>query len=195
MALPKQRLGHRCGTPGANVEVEYFLDLMCPFSKKSLILLHDQLLQKYGDKVLFTVHLFPQPWHAQGVWVLETAIAVGKIAGNDAQFSYIRKFYDHQNEFNDASVFSKSREQVYNELAQFAAKETGISVDEIKKRIIPNLPDTNAVIADVKAAVKYGRKRAMHVTPTVFVNGIEATDHQSSWTITEFSNMLDPLLK
>jgi hypothetical protein len=35
---------------------------------------------------------------------------------------------------------------------------------------------------------------SVHVTPTVFVNGIEASDISSSWTLEQWENFLNPLL-
>ncbi|CAM9170026.1 unnamed protein product, partial [Phaeothamnion confervicola] len=47
---------------------------------------------------------------------------------------------------------------------------------------------------DVKWICRHHRERGVHVTPTVFVNGIEATEISSSWTIDEWQDFLDEML-
>jgi hypothetical protein len=39
------------------------------------------------------------------------------------------------------------------------------------------------VTPQLKAAVKVHRKRGVHVTPTVFLNGVEAGDVSSGWSL------------
>ena len=42
----------------------------------------------------------------------------------------------------------------------------------------------------LKFAIKYHRIRGVHVTPTVFVNGIEAPDISSGWTAEQWIEKL-----
>lgn len=47
----------------------------------------------------------------------------------------------------------------------------------------------------VKNEIKFHRSRSVHVTPTVFLNGIEATQVSSSWTLEQWSEFLDPFTR
>ena len=49
------------------------------------------------------------------------------------------------------------------------------------------------VTQQLKWAVKYHRVRGVHVTPTVFINGIEADDISSSWDSAQWLNKLEPM--
>ena len=50
----------------------------------------------------------------------------------------------------------------------------------------------NGVTQRVKWAVKNHRARGVHVTPTVFVNGVEAVEVSSSWGLEEWCAFLEP---
>eukprot|EP00568_Trieres_chinensis_P013429 CAMPEP_0183315582 /NCGR_PEP_ID=MMETSP0160_2-20130417/52292_1 /TAXON_ID=2839 ORGANISM="Odontella Sinensis, Strain Grunow 1884" /NCGR_SAMPLE_ID=MMETSP0160_2 /ASSEMBLY_ACC=CAM_ASM_000250 /LENGTH=349 /DNA_ID=CAMNT_0025481183 /DNA_START=43 /DNA_END=1092 /DNA_ORIENTATION=- len=54
--------------------------------------------------------------------------------------------------------------------------------------------DENAVFPLTRQVVKFQRKRAVHVTPTVFFNGIEQGQISSSWTVEEWTEFLDRAL-
>jgi len=51
-----------------------------------------------------------------------------------------------------------------------------------RKHVEGSLNTGNAATPALKKFVRYHRVRGVHVTPTVFVNGIEATEIGSSWT-------------
>jgi hypothetical protein len=46
----------------------------------------------------------------------------------------------------------------------------------------------------MKWSVKYHRARSVHVTPTVFLNGLEAPDISSSWTAAEWGEKIRGIL-
>lgn len=61
--------------------VELFLDLICPFSSKMWKSVYSGgPLEKMGDKVCFQINQVPQPWHPQGTYVHEAALAVKDVA-------------------------------------------------------------------------------------------------------------------
>ncbi len=53
----------------------------------------------------------------------------------------------------------------------------------------------NELTQAVKWLVKYHRSYGVHVTPTVFLNNIEAGQVSSSWTLPEWTELLEPLIK
>lgn len=48
----------------------------------------------------------------------------------------------------------------------------------------------NSVTDEVKLITKLARKRGVHVSPTVYINGIEATQVSSSWSQEEWLELL-----
>jgi hypothetical protein len=61
----------------------------------------------------------------------------------------------------------------------------GVDKDAVKALLMPTGTggnEGNAMTQEIKWASKFHRTRGVHVTPTVFVNGIEAGVVSSSWT-------------
>jgi hypothetical protein len=97
----------------------------------------------------------------------------------------------------DVETWDKSRRQIYAELAALAG-EAGADAAQVAAKLQPN-PDGVAkgeknmgtcVKPTMAQTAKFHRKRGVHVTPTVFVNGVEATDVSSAWTGEQFTTFL-----
>lgn len=52
----------------------------------------------------------------------------------------------------------------------------------------------NKIKQEIKWSVKYHRARSVHVTPTVFLNGLEAPDISSGWTNAEWKEKIKGIL-
>lgn len=72
----------------------------------------------------------------------------------------------------DSTTASKTRLQIYDELADIAA---GVGIDRaafLAELAIEGTGNAgNRVTQDMKFAIKYHRTRGVHVTPTVHLNG------------------------
>lgn len=91
-------------------------------------------------------------------------------------------------------TYGKTRTDIYRDLVALAGT---IGVDETKMETLLAYPaDTdalnsgNAVTDDLKWHVKYGRYNAIHVSPTVLVNGIMDNKISSSWAPEQWSEHL-----
>ena len=92
--------------------------------------------------------------------------------------------------FKDADTWEKSRGQIYAELVELA-KSVGVEgIDEKLK--MKESGECNEMTQRLKWAVKYHRCRAVHVTPTVHVNGLEAGIVSSGWTPEQWCAFLEP---
>ena len=102
-------------------------------------------------------------------------------------------FSDKQVEFFDSEVYEKGRKELYGQLL----KECAWLQDGDKDKIMEFLGieagsgnSGNKATGLLKFCCKYHRIRAVHVTPTVFVNGIEASDISSGWTVEQWGEKL-----
>ena len=107
-----------------------FLDLICPFSRKMWVAVCDLLKTSpsIGNEVCFIMHQVPQPWHAQGSYVHEAALAVKEVAP-DLYPNYIGAIYEcfDKGKFTDRDTWEKSRTQINAELCDLAAS-VGVAV-------------------------------------------------------------------
>eukprot|EP00746_Dinoflagellata_sp_MGD_P161217 gnl/MRDRNA2_/MRDRNA2_88284_c0_seq1.p1 gnl/MRDRNA2_/MRDRNA2_88284_c0~~gnl/MRDRNA2_/MRDRNA2_88284_c0_seq1.p1 ORF type:complete len:206 (+),score=41.59 gnl/MRDRNA2_/MRDRNA2_88284_c0_seq1:68-685(+) len=186
----------QCGTSlvqsaRPKIQVDLFLDLICPFSSKMYKTLYDGGLLCGGTDVDFVLHQVPQPWHPQGTYVHETALAV-KMVQPDSYPAFVRKVFGafDGGQFKDESTWDKSRAQIYEELLQLvdeAHRET------VKGMLAMKEGGCNEMTQPIKWAVKFHRCRGVHVTPTVHVNGLEAGVVSSGWTAEQWKKFLEPM--
>ncbi|CAE7366947.1 unnamed protein product, partial [Symbiodinium sp. CCMP2456] len=146
----------------------------------------------YEGKVTFIFHPVAQPWHGQSSFMHEAALAVLKIQGPEAFWAYAVEVCRRQEEFFDDQTFEKSRLQIYKELV-IIANEMGFDSSKIMARLqlAGSGNSGNAVTQRMKWVTKFARTRGVHVTPTVFVNGLEAGIVSSDWKAEEWATFLD----
>ena len=196
--------GHPTTPPTINVEC--YIDLVCPFSAKMFMTLYREVVpairaKQQSSKIAIKIHHVVQPWHPQGTLVHEAALAAKKVLKNDDEYfayfdSLCKDFTGPDKKFSDADTWSKSRNEIYEDLLQpFRNDPRG---ENIRKLLVPETLEGNCgngVTQDVKWACKHHRAMGVHVTPTVFVNGIEAVQISSGWTAEDWTSFFDGMLE
>eukprot|EP00747_Dinoflagellata_sp_TGD_P217869 gnl/TRDRNA2_/TRDRNA2_90207_c1_seq1.p1 gnl/TRDRNA2_/TRDRNA2_90207_c1~~gnl/TRDRNA2_/TRDRNA2_90207_c1_seq1.p1 ORF type:complete len:150 (+),score=32.29 gnl/TRDRNA2_/TRDRNA2_90207_c1_seq1:47-451(+) len=122
----------------------------------------------------------------------EAALAVLEVAGTKKFWEYATALFAKQEHFFDSAVYDKTRKQIYEELAEIAGTvgvEAGSVMEKLKLTSDGNAG--NAVTQRMKWATKFHRARSVHVTPTVFFDGLEAGVISSGWTPQEWQDFLD----
>jgi len=141
------------------------------------------------------LHQVPQPWHPQGTYVHEAALAVRSV--DEAKYEdYVTAVFTAYDggKFKDDDTWNKTRQQVYDELLDMA-KAVGVDRDAVKAKLAIKPEGGNCgneMTQTIKWIVKHHRLRAVHVTPTVFVNGLEAGIVSSGWTSEQWLQFLEP---
>jgi len=211
--------------PNNNIEIECFLDLICPFSAKMYRTLYDDVVPGINisnnnckdnnsrTNITIKIHHVIQPWHPQSTMVHEAALAVKRVLPG-LYLGFIRnvykKFVSHKNKFSDDDTWNKTRLEIYDELVDCLPTwmDDEDKIQEVKELLYP-LPVSLVVVSsdssspsngggignggnemtqDIKWACKFHRTRGVHVTPTVFANGIEATQVSSGWKADDWND-------
>ncbi len=169
------------------IEVQCYLDMVCPFSCRMYRTLYEDVLPAIkADKIkeaaiAIKIYHVVQPWHPQSTLVHEAALAIKKADTTEAYLAYLlwitKKFKDGK--FTDEDTWKKSRDEIYSDLT--SGQNKVVEAQEIlsPKEVTGN--SGNGVTQDIKWACKHHRAMGVHVTPTVFVNGIEAVQVSSGW--------------
>jgi len=182
MGYPSTQTGvvYYVGTPEAQegertairqtVQIEVYLDYVCPFSAKMFLTL-EKLWPKLSSKknAFFVFHQMPQPWHPQGVYCHEAALVVRKLGTAKQFFDFSSLLFKDQTKFFDDGTWDKSRAQIYEELSSYV-EAVGIEKEQFLSHVGPNekvkkegfLNYGNAVTNDLKYSVKLQRKRGVH---------------------------------
>ena len=197
-ALPPKPLGIFIGSRTANTQVDVFCDPCCPFSKKiflKLLEVHTWAESSgHAGKLCIRVFLYPQPWHPQSTMLVEAAVAVHKIDESQT-IPFLSKLFETVTDFYDMNVYDKSRTEIYQTLSEIA--KNFVPGDEFMRLLAfqvveGQMNSGNLCTQDIKWLVKYGRASGVHVTPTCFVNNIEAGQVSSGWEMADWQSFLEP---
>ena len=213
---PRLHPGLSTGDKSSGVVCECFVDFCCPYSRKLFTTL-TPMMSAYEGKMSFVYHNVVQPWHHQSLWLHESSFAV-RVLYPQAEMAYWKALYADAPNWYDKEIYTLTRGVFYDKIAGFAAnvvvtENNSLQVSEVKTRILQylippkqdggNFPeeatallgsladdDENAVFPLTRQVVKFQRKRGVHVTPTVFFNGIEQPQISSGWTREEWEGFL-----
>jgi predicted DsbA family dithiol-disulfide isomerase len=192
--LPPTTTGAIFGNAAAPIRVELFLDLICPFSRKMWGAVIESGVPQAMNQVCFIVNQVPQPWHPQGTYVHEAALAVKEVAPH-LYGPYVTALYAafDAGKFKDDDTWNKSRQMIYEELLDIAAT-VGVDRASVQAMLTIGSDGGNAgsgMTQAIKWCVKYHRTRGVHVTPTVHVNGLEAGVVSSGWSSAQWHKFLE----
>ncbi|TNY19852.1 hypothetical protein DMC30DRAFT_378401 [Rhodotorula diobovata] len=202
MALAPQFATHRiAGTASASHTLELFLDIVCPYSRKQLQGVRDHLLPLIDgddgplkDHLSIIIRQVPQPWHSSSTLVHEAALAASKVlvdsgkqysdpAVKHAWAKYFYALIDGQEAFHDEPCAVESPNQTRARLADLAASTIGVDRGAFLEAISVGKGNAGTpVTADLKLQIKFARSRAVHVTPTVFLDGLAEPSISSSFS-------------
>lgn len=194
--IPPQPVGTlKYGVASPRLVIECFHDLCCPFSGKMFRTLSEIDLEKAYPGVDLLFQNVPQPWHAQSSYMHEVSLAV-KAVDPSSFFPAVGALFDAQARFFDDQVMDKTRNQIYAECVDVVCAAAPVDREAVlaKLRLAGEGNAGNGVTLAMKWAIKYHRVRSVHVTPTVFLNGVEAPDISSGWTVDQWKAKLDALV-
>ena len=183
------------------VVVEMFHDVCCPFSKKmydtvDIGVLPGMVDKGLSDQIDFVWQSVPQPWHAHSCLMHDAVIAAYLIDAPRIT-DYLRSVFAQQSDFFDNTTKNATRLEIYARLAAIG-EHCGYNPDAILAKLSLEGVQGNDGLGDVTQmhnwAVMYHRCRGVHVTPTVFINGLEAADVSSRWTPNDWMAKLEPMM-
>lgn len=175
--------------------IELYLDLVCPFSARlwSTVIVENNLPNKYKSNIEFIFRHQIQPWHIQSTLVHTVIMGVAREQPKRL-FDAITSLFKRQRELFDEHIEQKSQVEIYEKILSILKEETQIELDLNLFRIKQSESNAgNSLTTDVKYHIKYSRKHGVHVSPTVFVDGLEDSDISSQWTLEQWTKYLDKL--
>lgn len=112
--------------------------------------------------------------------------------------AFAAALYAHQQDYFDVNVVNETRNQTYRKLARLAKESVGLDEETVYKQLeIPEKPAEdgglnvgNKVTDDLKVLVKMARLVGVHVSPTVYLDGVEVKEISSSWSADQWVEWL-----
>jgi len=186
-------------------KIEVYVDLACSKCAKMITMLSNDVLpqlEKRGlsQPVEFRYQLCIQPWFHNSTQIAEVAIAVGMLNQKDAGAAgaaferFAREVIASMTgELHESKTSGLTRPQIYERIADAAVRSGAVADKRAILDMVMDHAEGNKVRQDLIHAVQLHRQRGVHVSPTVHVNGIEATSISSASTAADWFNMLTSL--
>jgi protein-disulfide isomerase len=173
------------------VQIEVFIDLECPFSKKAWPTVWAIANHYEGDRVCITAHPIVLCDHRQG-WDMTKAVVA--IAADDPlrAWQFMSHLYQHQVDYAQDAFDNKTRADLRQLVKDLAAKfDPALSTSVLAEQISN---EEGSVASRAKASVRYAISRGVWSTPTVFINGSPVAKLESSSTSGDWQSIIDPML-
>lgn len=153
-------------------------------------------MEKFGkDRIAFRFHELVQPWHFQSTIVHEAACVVRAVVHPENPERLVAawaKLFANQVDFFDVHVGDEGRNKIHLRLSvileEFVPKEEYLAlVDYDPQKIKEGAMNPGCgVTQQIKDITRYSRSVGVHVSPTVYLDGVEQTEVSSRWTMEQW---------
>ena len=109
------------------------------------------------------------------------------LEGNEGFFKMTDVLHENFDNYVDSKVSEKSPND-WKLMMSEVAEKVGLNKDDFEK-----LFESDAAVTQVKILQKYGRQNAMHITPTIAINGLVDNSISSSWKEEDWKNYLEKI--
>ncbi|GAA5981490.1 hypothetical protein JCM10908_004126 [Rhodotorula pacifica] len=197
MALAPQFATHRiAGRASAAHQLELYLDIVCPFSRKQLQGVRQHVLpfaEANPEALTVIIRQVPQAWHSSSTLVHEAALGVSRAlldSGKAHSWSeaapqwrdFFYKLIDEQEAFHDEPTAVETPNQTRERLADYA-EVVGVDRKAFLEAVKAGKGNGGtSVTSDLKLQIKFHRTRGIHVTPTVALDGLIEPSISSSFS-------------
>lgn len=187
--IPKKPSGYRRGSPSALVQVEAFIDLECPFSKRAWPTLL-RLTEAFspGD-VSLLVHPITLPGHRQSfdVTVAAHVVADGQ---DESFFDFATHLFGHQRLYKGDAWREKSLVDLSIMLADLAHSHC-----QVDRGGFLRSGRSEEILQATKTPMRYAAMRGIWSTPTFFINSAEVPALLPKSSLEDWRMFLGPLLR
>jgi len=188
--VPAYPSGYRLGSGDAPLQIEAFIDLECPFSKKAWPTLLGLVNQEPSDRLAITAQLTVLADHRQS-WDLTKAVTAVADPDPLQGWKLISHLYQNQDRYSSTACEAKTHQDVLALVATLIQEfDAALPTHELVKDIGD---ESSAIASRAKTSIRYAISRGVWSTPTVFINGSEVPQLESSSTLSDWRAFLAEL--
>uniref|UniRef100_K3WIJ4 Thioredoxin-like fold domain-containing protein n=1 Tax=Globisporangium ultimum (strain ATCC 200006 / CBS 805.95 / DAOM BR144) TaxID=431595 RepID=K3WIJ4_GLOUD len=181
------------GSADAGVQLETYIDLLCPASKSAYPGL-DKLVKHYKPSELrLRFVLFPLPYHQHAFTAAESAFTITKALGDDKFTKWLETVYDNQESYWNKKTKDLTSVQVTKSFHKLAKETFPDLTDEQWEKGMTGYGGTDAD-SDARVSWKYTCTRTMSGTPMYTLNGVPFEAADSEWSFDDWFKVIDPLV-
>ncbi|KAK6184469.1 hypothetical protein SNE40_006937 [Patella caerulea] len=186
--LPNRPLGfvYNCSCDNAPIKLSLFLEMLCPYSERS-----DQMLRQVADyygpeRVQLTYHLFPLPYHIHSFSASKAVHIVDLETSGLKTFAFMTHMLTHRDQLSTGNTMNITTDTAIRRMAT-SAERYGVTFSRFM-----SLMSNSDVEHITRVGWKYACTRRVTGTPIHFINDIRRGE--SSWTLQQWKDVIDPLL-
>ncbi|XP_064613301.1 uncharacterized protein LOC135477077 [Liolophura sinensis] len=189
--IPKRPLGYvyKGVAPTAPVNIEFFLDLICPDSKAAFPVLK-AVGDHYGGSVRIAAIPFPLPYHRNAFLAAKGIHVVNNLTNGDMDKVYLwmANVFQYQAKFGEALNYNLPENDT---VGQFSAIATTMGLSGATfEDLLTNNSDLDF---NTRIEWKYACTRGVAGTPWFTINGVPVPA-DASWSVSDWIKVIDPLL-
>ncbi len=185
--IPSSPAGFSTGEINADLHIDIFLDIQCPFSKKAWPIVL-KVRELYPDNAYFTFYPMTLPNHRQSWDATKAAVAFSQ-NNTEAFIQFFNYLYKHQNQLQNDVFEKRTQVELYELLAQFASDCGDRQPEDFIKKI-----KSEEIYQATKIPLRIAYSRGVWSTPTFFINEAEVTELSSSSSVEDWQKILNGLL-
>ncbi|XP_010941346.2 uncharacterized protein [Elaeis guineensis] len=170
-----------------SIEVDAFLDPLCPDSRDSWLPLQ-KAVEFYFPRLSVVVHPFPLPYH-NNAFLACRALHIANKLNESSTFPLLELFFKYQEKYYNEPTENMSRASIIDDMAKLAVTVVGSSLSEFLSGFKDSKTDTAARIS-----FKYGCSRGVSGAPFFFVNGFLLPNAGSPIDYSVWRRIIDPIL-
>ncbi|KAG6968052.1 hypothetical protein JG688_00006003 [Phytophthora aleatoria] len=181
------------GSTDAGVQLESYIDLLCPDSKSAYPGLKKLVEHYEADELRVRFVLFPLPYHQHAFATAEAAFTITTVLGDKSFVTWLETIYANQDIFWNKATKDLSPVQVVGKLKTLAQKTFPSLTDKQWDEQMTGYGGTD-VDDHTRESWKYTCSRGMSGTPMYTLNGVPF-EADADWTFEQWYKVIDPLVK
>ncbi|ETV93262.1 hypothetical protein H310_12697 [Aphanomyces invadans] len=180
------------GLAQAPVQLQAFIDLLCPYSKAAY-----PALKKLGDAFdgsdfRLTFQVLPLPFHRNAFLAAQSAVSVVQAVGPHSFVPWLETIYANQDTLSNANTLDTTPSTLINQLATWAhAAFPSIKIDAFRETMQPGTTTDEKT----RQLFRYTLAHGIAGTPMFFLNGVHFNDADSAWTFDDWYKVINPLVQ
>ncbi|POM74113.1 Hypothetical protein PHPALM_8972 [Phytophthora palmivora] len=181
------------GSADAGVQLESYIDLLCPDSKSAYPGLKKLVEHYETDELRVRFVLFPLPYHQHAFATAEAAFTITTALGDKSFITWLETIYANQDIFWNKATKDLSPVQVVGKLKALAQKTFPSLTDKEWDEQMTGYGGTD-VDDHTRETWKYTCSRGMSGTPMYTLNGVPF-EADADWSFEQWFKIIDPLVK
>ncbi|ETM99907.1 hypothetical protein PPTG_18447 [Phytophthora nicotianae INRA-310] len=181
------------GSADAGVQLESYIDLLCPDSKSAYPGLKKLVEHYQANELRVCLVLFPLPYHQHAFATAEAAFTITTALGDKSFTTWLETIYTNQDIFWNKATKDLSPVQVVKKLKKLAQKTFPSLTDKQWDEQMTGYGRTD-VDDHTRESWKYTCSRGMSGTPMYTLNGVPF-EAGADWTFEQWYKVIDPLVK